>query len=132
MTAPILIVDDNPANLRLLSFLLASAGYETRGASSAEETLELLRTFTPRLLLPDIRLPGMDGLTLTRQLRAEPATRDLVIIAVTAHAMRGDREAALAAGCSDFVTKPIDTRALRELVPATCPRRAKSPAWPRS
>ena len=116
MAAPILIVDDNPANLRLLSFLLGAAGYPIRTATSAEEALAALRAEVPSLLLLDIRLPGMDGLTLTRQLRADPATRDLVIIAVTAHAMRGEREAALAAGCNDFVTKPIDTRALRELV----------------
>lgn len=116
MAAPILIVDDNPANLRLLSFLLSSAGYQTRTATSAEEAVVALRAEVPSLLLLDIRLPGMDGLALTRQLRADPRTRDLVIIAVTAHAMRGDREAALAAGCNDFVTKPIDTHALRELV----------------
>ena len=116
MAAPILIVDDNPANLRLLSFLLGSAGYQTRTATSAEEALAALRAEVPSLLLLDVRLPGMDGLTLTRQLRADPRTRDLVIIAVTAHAMRGDREAALGAGCNDFVTKPIDTHALRELV----------------
>jgi two-component system, cell cycle response regulator DivK len=116
MAAPILIVDDNPANLRLLSFLLGSAGYPIRTATSAEEALAALHAEVPSLLLLDVRLPGMDGLSLTRQLRADPATRDLVIIAVTAHAMRGDREAALAAGCNDFVTKPIDTRALRELV----------------
>ena len=113
---PILVVDDNPANLRLISFLLVKSGHEVATATTAEETLAYLATRRPRLLLLDLRLPGMDGLTLTRRLRADPATQGLAIVAVTAHAMRGDREAALAAGCDDVVTKPIDTRALRDLV----------------
>jgi CheY-like chemotaxis protein len=108
----ILIVDDNAANLRLLSFLLVGAGYDIRTATDAEQALAILETFHPRMLLLDLRLPGIDGLTLTRQLRADPATRGLIIVAVTAQAMRGDREAALAAGCDGFITKPIDTRSL--------------------
>jgi CheY-like chemotaxis protein len=116
MGEPILVVDDNPANLQLLTFLLAASGYQTRTAATAEEALVLLQTFRPRLLLLDLHLPGMDGLTLTRKLRATPSTRDLVIVAVTAQAMRGDREAAIAAGCDAFVSKPIDTRALPKLI----------------
>jgi len=116
MSDAILIVDDNPANLELLSFLLTASGYRTRTAKDAEEALAILGTFRPRMLLLDIRLPGMDGLTLARKLRANPATRDLVIVAVTAQAMRGDREAALAAGCDGFITKPIDTRALPKTI----------------
>jgi CheY-like chemotaxis protein len=112
MAEPILVVDDNPANLELLSFVLTAAGYEVRTATDAKETLAQLRAFRPSILLLDIRLPGMDGLTLTRELRRDPATHDLLIVAVTAHAMRGDREEALAAGCDGFVTKPIDTRTL--------------------
>lgn len=116
MGEPILVVDDNPANLQLLTYLLGASGYQTRTAATAEEALVLLQTFRPRLMLLDLHLPGMDGLTLTRKLRAAPATRDLVIVAVTAQAMRGDREAALEAGCDAFVSKPIDTRALPKLI----------------
>jgi len=109
---PILVVDDHPMNLKLLVYLLQSHGYDVRTARDAEETLVILRSFRPRLLLLDLQLPGMDGFELARKLRAEPPTRDLVIVAVTAHAMKGNEQAALDAGCDGFVTKPIDTREL--------------------
>jgi CheY-like chemotaxis protein len=114
MTAavPILIVDDNPTNTKLLAFILSTRGYEVRTAASADEALATLMLFRPRLILMDIQLPGMDGLTLTRQLKSDPATRDISIIAATAYAMKGDQERALAAGCDGYVTKPIDTRQL--------------------
>jgi CheY-like chemotaxis protein len=112
MSDLILIVDDNPANLRLLAFLLDAVGYQTRTAANAEEALALLETLRPRMLLLDLQLPGMDGLTLARLLRTRPALHELIIVAVTAHAMRGDEELARAAGCDGFVTKPIDTRTL--------------------
>jgi CheY-like chemotaxis protein len=110
--APILVVDDNPTNLKLLTYLLAANGHQPRTAGSAEEAQTLLATFRPRLVLLDLQLPGLDGLGFARALRADPRTRDLVIVAVTAHAMKGDEEAALAAGCDGFIPKPIDTRAL--------------------
>jgi CheY-like chemotaxis protein len=117
MGEPILIVDDNPANLMLLQFLLQKHGHQVRAVADAEQALAALEAgYAPRLVLLDLRLPGMDGLALTRKLRAGAATRDVPIVAVTAHAMRGDREAALAAGCDGFVTKPIDTRTLPEVV----------------
>jgi CheY-like chemotaxis protein len=109
---PILIVDDNPLNLKLVRLLLSSEGYEVRTASDAEEALAVLREFRPRLILMDIQLPGMDGLALTRQLKAEPATRDILVVGLTAYAMKGDRERALAAGCDGYIAKPIDTRGL--------------------
>lgn len=114
MTAaiPILIVDDNPSNTKLLAFILSARGYEVRTAASADEALAILKGFQPRLILMDIQLPGMDGLTLTRQLKADPATRDIAIIAATAYAMKGDEERVRAAGCDGYVTKPIDTRQL--------------------
>ena len=113
---PVLVVDDNPANLKLLSFLLSSKGYQVRTATDAEEALALLEAFVPRLILMDIQLPGMDGLELTRRLKAAPRTRDVVIIAVTASAMRGDEERARAAGCDGYIAKPIDTRTLADTV----------------
>ncbi len=109
---PILIVDDNPSNTKLLAFLLTAKGYEIRTAASADEAIAVLAEWKPRLILMDIQLPGMDGLTLTRQLKADPATRDIAIVAATAYAMKGDQERALAAGCNGYLTKPIDTRRL--------------------
>lgn len=109
---PILIVDDNASNLKLLRFLLTAKGYDVHTAVNAEEALgEVLRR-RPRLILMDIQLPGMDGLALTRQLKADPETSGISIIAATAYAMKGDEERALAAGCDGYVTKPIDTRQL--------------------
>ena len=114
MTArvPILIVDDNPSNTKLLAFLLSTKGYEVRTAANADEALAVLAEWTPRLILMDIQLPGIDGLTLTRQLKADPRTSGIPIIAATAYAMKGDEERALQAGCSGYITKPIDTRQL--------------------
>ncbi len=108
----ILIVDDNETNLKLLKYLLASNGYAIRTAEDAEQALAILVTYRPAAIMLDLQLPGIDGLTLARKLRANPATRDVVIVAVTAHAMKGEEQRALAAGCDAFVTKPIDTRAL--------------------
>jgi two-component system cell cycle response regulator DivK len=112
----VVIVDDNPINLKLLRVVLAGAGYAVRTAQDAEDALALLQDFHPRLILMDLQLPGMDGLELTRMLKAAPETCDIVIIAVTSYAMKGDRERALAAGCDDYVTKPVDTRELPRLV----------------
>ena len=109
---PILIVDDNPSNTKLLAFLLAARGYEIRTAANADEAIAVLTEWRPRLILMDLQLPGMDGLTLTRHLKADPATRDIAIVAATAYAMKGDEERALAAGCNGYLTKPIDTRRL--------------------
>jgi len=108
---PVLIVDDNAANLKLAKVVLAKEGYEIRTAGDAEEALKVLQEFKPRLILMDLQLPGMDGLTLTRQLKAEPGTRDILIVALTAYAMKGDDEKAQAAGCDGYITKPIDTQA---------------------
>jgi two-component system cell cycle response regulator DivK len=109
---PILIVDDNAANLKLARVLLASEGYEVRTAADAEDALAVLKVFRPRLILMDIQLPGMDGLELTRRLKADPAMRGVVILGLTAYAMKGDEERILAAGCDGYIAKPIDTRRL--------------------
>jgi two-component system, cell cycle response regulator DivK len=123
----ILVVDDQPANLKLARVMLASEGYEVRTAADAEEALTVLRDFRPRLILMDIQLPGMDGLELTRRLKADPATRDVVILAMTAYAMKGDDEKALAAGCDGYVSKPIDTRTVPGVI-ATHLAAARPPA----
>jgi CheY-like chemotaxis protein len=109
---PILIVDDNPTNLKLARVVLAAEGYEVRVAVDAEEALAMLDGFHPRLVLMDLQLPGMDGLTLTRRLKQAPATCDVVVLALTAYAMKGDEEKAREAGCDGYITKPIDTRTL--------------------
>jgi CheY-like chemotaxis protein len=116
MSAPILIVDDNPDNLKLLRFVLVKRGYDICTAVDAESALSALRTFRPLLILLDVQLPGMDGLELAARLKADPATRDILIVAVTAYAMQGDEERALAAGCDGYVAKPINTRTLPGIV----------------
>jgi CheY-like chemotaxis protein len=113
---PILIVDDNPANLKLARVVLSREGFEVHTAADAEEALVALRTFRPRLILMDLQLPGMDGFELTRRLKADPATSGIVILALTAYAMKGDEEKARAAGCDGYIAKPIDTRALPGVV----------------
>jgi len=112
----ILVVDDNPANLKLVRVLLNAAGYEVRTAAAAEEVLQQLLDRRPRLILMDIQLPGMDGLTLTRRLKADPRFRDIPVIALTAYAMKGDDDKALASGCAGYITKPIDTHTFAEVV----------------
>jgi CheY-like chemotaxis protein len=112
----ILIVDDNATNLKLVAYLMKANGYDVATAQDAESAIESLRVRRPDVILMDIQLPGIDGLELTRRLKADPATRDIVIIAVTAYAMKGDQDKALAAGCDEYVTKPIDTRALPEAI----------------
>jgi len=115
---PILVVDDSAANLKLFKVLLETEGYDVHTAVDAVEALASLERCRPRLILMDIQLPGMDGLTLTRKLKAEPRTRDIPILALTAYAMKGDEEKARAAGCDGYVTKPVDTSALAAVVAA--------------
>lgn len=112
----ILIVDDNPTNLKLVAYLMKANGYTVDTALDAESALDAIRAARPAVILMDIQLPGKDGLQLTRQLKGDAETKDIVIIAVTAYAMKGDQDKALAAGCDDYVTKPIDTRALPEII----------------
>lgn len=115
---PILVVDDNPLNLKLARLLLSMEGYQVRTAETATAALAVLETFHPRMILMDVQLPGMDGLELTRRLRADPSFDDVLILAVTAFAMAADEQKAKEAGCDGFVSKPLDTRSLPELVRA--------------
>lgn len=112
----ILIVDDNPANLKLARLVLVAAGYEVRTAVDAEAALALLESFAPRLILMDLQLPGMDGLELTRKLKSDPRHRRVVVVALTANAMKGDDVKARAAGCDGYITKPIDIDVLAKTV----------------
>ena len=107
--ATILIVEDNALNLELATDLLAVAGYSIRQARTAEEGVRLALSEPPDLILIDLRLPGMDGYAALRSLRADPRTAHIPTVALTAQAMRGDQEAALAAGFNDYISKPINT-----------------------
>jgi CheY-like chemotaxis protein len=108
----ILVVDDNPTNLKLVCNLLEYEGYIIMEARDAEEALEVIRQSPPDLILMDIALPGMDGLSLTRQLKGNPGTSHIWIVALSAFAMKGDDQKAFEAGCDGYITKPIDTRKL--------------------
>jgi CheY-like chemotaxis protein len=112
----ILVVDDNPLNLKVTRLLLVGEGYQVRTAEDSQEALAILEVFAPHLILTDIRMPGMDGLELTRHLRADPGMKGVIIVALTAYAMRGDEERAREAGCDGYIAKPIDTRSLPQVL----------------
>jgi CheY-like chemotaxis protein len=116
MPGSILIVDDNPANLRLTEAVLVAAGHDVHRAVDAPSALEAVMSLRPRLILMDVQLPGMDGLELTRRLKADAATRDIIIVATTAYAMSDDEVKARQAGCDGYLTKPIDVTALPGIV----------------
>ncbi len=110
--ARILVVDDNPTNLKLAVDVLEFEGYEVLRAANAEEAEVIIQRGRLDLILMDIQMPGMDGLTLTRKLKADAAVRDIPIVAMTSFAMKGDEQKARSAGCDGYITKPIDTRKL--------------------
>ncbi len=112
----ILLIEDNAVNRRLAQFLLKSQGYEVWEVTSATEAFDTLKDRRPDLILMDIQLPGMDGLTATKHLKEDPATRDIPVLAVTSYAMKGDEAKAFEAGCSGYVTKPIDKKLFLETV----------------
>ncbi len=112
----VLIVDDNELNLKLTRALLTKAGFDVRTATDAPSAMHVLEACHPRLILMDLQLPGMDGLELTRTIKADPKTHDIKILAVTAYAVKGVEGHAFSAGCDDYITKPIDTRTLPGLV----------------
>jgi len=106
------VVNDNDCNLKLVSYLLEFDGYHVLTAMTAAQAEAILEHSSPGLILMDIRLPGMDGLTLTRKLKTDDRTSHIIIVALTASAMKGDELRAQAAGCDGYLTKPIDTRKL--------------------
>jgi len=112
MPGKILVIEDNDRNRKLVKILLEANKYEVIEARTGEESLKYLQNDKPDLILLDIQLPNMDGLTLVKILRADEGTKDIPIIAVTAYAMKGDKERMLDAGCDAYVSKPIDTREL--------------------
>lgn len=110
--AKILLVEDNEMNRDMLSRRLMRAGFEVVMAVDGQEGVTLARTAAPELILMDMSLPILDGYEATRLLKSDGATKGIPVIALTAHAMVGDREKALKAGCDDYVSKPIDLREL--------------------
>jgi CheY-like chemotaxis protein len=126
VTARILLVEDNEMNRDMLSRRLRKRGYEVVVAVDGEQGVALAESERPALILMDMSLPGLDGWEATRQLKSAPATRQIPVIALTAHAMSGDRERALAAGCDDFDTKPIELPGLLEKMETLLERQARA------
>jgi CheY-like chemotaxis protein len=116
MSGHIFIVDDNPINLKLASDVLEAAGFTTDRATDAEQAQAMLADILPDLILMDIALPGMDGLSLTRKLKTDARLKCVPVVALTAFAMKGDDVKAREAGCEGYITKPIDTRRFAEQV----------------
>ncbi len=112
----VLLIEDNPLNMELAVDLLEIGGYEVLTATTAEEGIELAQKETPDLILMDISLPGIDGLEATRILKKDNKVKDVPIVAMSAHAMTGDKGKAMEAGCVGYITKPIDTKSLVEKV----------------
>jgi CheY-like chemotaxis protein len=129
MTAPrVLVVDDNQLNIEIATHLLTKGGMEVATVLDGSEVLAQVAAFAPDLVLMDIQLPGIDGLALTQQLRSQPATRSLVIVAFTAFAMKGDREKFIAGGCDGYIAKPIDVATFTGEVRALLPAHSQSPS----
>ena len=108
----VLVVEDNDMNMQLVEYLLEEGGYAIVKATSGEEALALTRSETqrPDLILMDIHLPGMDGLSVVREMKSDERTNQIPILALTAHAMRGDKDRFLEAGCDGYISKPIDVK----------------------
>ncbi len=126
----VLVIDDNPVHLKLAHLVLKAAGNEVKDTRSAEQAFEVIRREPPEVVLLDLKLPGADGLSLVRKLRADPLTRGIRVVAVTAYPDLWCKEEALAAGCDAFLVKPINTRDLARdvtLVAAKAPGRTAKP-----
>lgn len=112
----ILVVEDNPLNMELVVDILEVRGYEVCKAGSGQEALAVIKDCKPDLILMDVQLPGIDGLSLTRILKSDPSTRDILVVALTAHAMREDELKAYDAGCSAYVSKPFHLQEFSQMI----------------
>ena len=121
MGSHILLVEDHPQNSYLMTYLLESRGYEVEAAADGAEALEAIERRAPGLILMDMQLPRIDGYEATRRIKADGRFKDIPLVAVTAHSMRGDRDKAIAAGCDMYVTKPINGEELLALVEKLLP-----------
>ena len=116
MSDRILIVEDNPENMRMLEMVLRAKNYTLLKATDGEEALDIAMRERPDLIIMDIQLPKMNGLEVTRKLRETPAFSQTPIIAITAYAMKGDKERVIESGCDAYLSKPINTRELPEMI----------------
>lgn len=112
MAVKILLVEDNPQNRYLVTFLLEKNGYEVVSAEDGEQAVAAVEEHRPDIILMDVQLPRLDGYDATRRIKADERFRDIPLIALTAHSMKDDRGKALAAGCDDYITKPVDAEGL--------------------
>jgi len=112
----ILVVEDNKTNAQLLKDVLGVRGYKVDIVMNGDDALKALDVTHPDIILMDVQLPGMDGLEVTRILKNNPKTRDIPVIAITAYALKGDRDMAMQAGCDEYMSKPINTRELPKMV----------------
>jgi CheY-like chemotaxis protein len=126
--ARILLVEDNPLNAKLASLILAQDGHQIEVAADAIEAERALKERVPDLILMDLGLPGKDGYTLTREIRKDPTTHDIPVLAVTSFAMKGDERRAMEAGCSGYLTKPIDRSRMLHAVHELLARRSTAEA----
>lgn len=123
----VLVVEDNPLNLELAADLLEADGFAVMIAQTGQEGLALAQQERPDLILMDIQLPGMDGLDATRLLKTDPSTERIPVVALTAHAMRGDEELIFGAGCDGYITKPFDIQHFRSVIHRHLPRNGAAP-----
>ena len=121
----VLVIDDNPVDVKLLSTVLGAAGYDVTGAPAAAAALAAIRREKPQVVLVDLALPGMDGMALVRQLKADPETRGIVVAAVTGHPSWWKKDEALDAGCDAYILKPVSTRELPQRVSAMAARKTE-------
>jgi CheY-like chemotaxis protein len=122
----ILVVEDNPLNAKLTRLVLQQEGCRVETAPNATEALEILSRFRPSVILMDLQLPGMDGFELTRRIKQDPVLDGVLVIALTAYAMKGDEDKAFAAGCDGYISKPIETRTLLSKILACLSRHGES------
>ena len=131
MSVPrVLIVDDNALNLELARIVLEADGFAVACAGDASAAVPLVESFAPDLILMDIQMKGVDGLELTRRFKSDAATRDILIVAFTAYAMKGDEAKLRAAGCDAYLSKPIDVATFAASVRACLTARAAPPGTP--
>jgi len=110
MPSRVLVVEDNEMNMQLFEYLLEESGFVILKATSGEDALKMVDEEVPDLILMDIHLPGMDGLSVVRELKSDARLQNIPILALTAHAMRGDKDRFLQAGCDGYISKPIDIK----------------------
>ena len=131
--ARVLVIEDNPSSMKLTSLILSNAGHSVIGAVDAESELRLAREAQPDLILMDIQLPGMDGLAATALLKQDPATADILVIALSALAMKADEERSKTAGCDAYIVKPLRYRELyavmERLLPEPEPDATRASSW---